>query len=88
MKINQATKGNGTDRDELLVKKENAAAGWIKSWFSHAPKMATDFAGFHSDGKVDLPKSEMEKAEDLLKEKKGMYFQLLYWNLKHVQRAN
>ena len=39
--------------------------------------MATDFAGFHSDGKVDLPKSEMEKAEDLLKEKKGIYLHFL-----------
>eukprot|EP00112_Aurelia_sp_Birch-Aquarium-sp1_P003732 Seg142.1 transcript_id=Seg142.1/GoldUCD/mRNA.D3Y31 product="Phospholipase DDHD1" protein_id=Seg142.1/GoldUCD/D3Y31 len=78
VKINQATKSSGNDRDELLVKKENAAAGWIKSWFSHAPKMATDLAGFHSDGKVDLPKSEMEKVEDLLKEKKALKHRLDY----------
>ena len=48
------------------------ASGWIKGFFA-SKKSKTDVIEFKPDSEncVELPKGETEKAEDILKDKKG-----------------
>lgn len=54
------------------------ASGWIKGFFANR-KSKTDVIEFKpdnakdSENSVELPKGETEKAEDILKDKKGKY---------------
>ena len=71
VKINQVAKKDPTKGSDDLTRKDSAATGWIKSWFSPVKAAAPENPQYHGEEHVDLPKGETEKTEELLKEKKG-----------------
>ncbi len=69
VRINEITKQNANSQDEN--RKEGIASVWLKSWFGNTQKPGQQTTEYHGNDNVDLPKSQMEKVDDILKEKKG-----------------
>ena len=68
--------------DKKEVRKASGSSGWIKSWFT-GKTTQDNSVEFQAEGKVDLPKSEDEKTEEILKTRKGMV--IIRWYRSTVQ---